>query len=162
MKKKQPILMNRYIVYSFSSDPESEWKNIWVSNVRVDYTCRAVERAWKAWQFHGARTRKRGPKITKTKEKHDNQKKFSYFGPQICKLREPQNSQALGWPNQSIQKWTCKRGGARKHCFHGARPGSPRSCIIHGELFWDFFCTFHTLNLYNFLSSKLINLKLLP
>jgi hypothetical protein len=96
---------------------------------QLSFKIRAVERAWKAWQFHGARTRKRGPKITKTKEKHDNQKKFSYFGPQICKLRGPQNSQALGWPNQSIQRWTCKRGGARKHCFHGARPGSPRPCL---------------------------------
>ncbi len=30
---------------------------------------RAVERAWKAWQIHGARAWKGGPKITKTKEK---------------------------------------------------------------------------------------------
>jgi hypothetical protein len=44
-------------------------------------TTRAVERAWKAWQFHGARGWKGGPQITKTKEKWDNQKKLSHFGP---------------------------------------------------------------------------------
>ncbi len=42
---------------------------------------RAVERAWKAWQFHGARGWKGGPQITKAKEKWDNQKKLSHFGP---------------------------------------------------------------------------------
>jgi hypothetical protein len=102
---------------------------------------RAVERAWKAWQFHGARTWKEGPEITKTKEKLINQKKFSYFGALICRLLGPRNSQALGCPIQPIQSWTYMSGWARKHWFHGARPGSrhPWDCSFCVEqILWNF------------------------
>ncbi len=43
-------------------------------------------------------------KSRKQKKNWAIQKKFSYFGPQIYKLLEPRNTQALGWLIQSVKK----------------------------------------------------------
>jgi hypothetical protein len=159
------------------------WTNRWApKDLR-----RAVERAWKAWQFHGARTWKKGPEITNTKENiiirncsnfggstvvricevwdgflvwdgdwldHKTipnftiiRKKFSHFGPQICRILGPRNSQALGWHIQTIQRLNYKWKGARKHLFHGARPGSRRPWIFVWMVRNPLICLLYVISL---------------
>ncbi len=66
--------------------------------------------AWKAWHFHGARTWKGGPEITKAKKKVEEYKRISQFGALNWQYSRARSSLAQGRSIQPIKRQIWERG----------------------------------------------------
>ncbi len=119
-------------------------ESLWAKDLNCDKKKFDLEReieivcVWAGpWRGRERRDSFKGPEPEKGARKSRKQKKkigYSNEILQIYRLLGTRNSQAPDWLIQSVKRWFCKWGGARKHWFHGARPGSRRPCVWEHDL----------------------------